>query len=277
MKKTLQDVLKKYGVMHLEKNILDTLEQTIQIHLCRESDEKIAVGTSKFGGFPDFPDELEIPMKNDISLHFIGQLNLEEVQPYHKGNPLPTKGMLYFFYDAEEQPWGFDPKDIGGHRVLYTENIEKLKRREITTETFPPSLISFQETWTLTKEKIGKTGLSDDDEWDFYKEIEEVYIGEGYNGLHHLLGSAQAIQSEEMAEECHLVTQGFYLGNAYPSNKEGKRLSGSSRDWMLLLQIDTNDESQMYWGDTGLLYFWIKKEDLLQKNFENTWLILQCC
>ncbi|MEH6852900.1 YwqG family protein [Bacillus pseudomycoides] len=277
MKKTLQDVLKKYGVMHLEKNILDTLEPTIQIHLCRESDENIAVGTSKFGGFPDLPDALEIPMKHDIPLQFIGQLNLEEVQPYHKGNPLPTKGMLYFFYDAEEQPWGFDPKDIGGHRVLYAENIEKLKRREITIETFPPSLISFQETWTLTKEKIGKTGLSDDDEWDFYKEIEEVYIGEGYNGLHHLLGSAQAIQSEEMAEECHLVTQGFYFGNAYPSNIERKCLSGSPRDWMLLLQIDTNDESQMYWGDTGLLYFWIKKEDLLQKNFENTWLILQCC
>lgn len=276
MKKMLQDVLKKYGVMHLEKSILDSLEPTIQIHLCEEFDEKIAVGTSKFGGFPDLPDELEIPTQNDIPLHFIGQLNLEEVQSYHQGNPLPTKGMLYFFYDVEEEPWGFDPKDVGGHRVLYTENMENLKRRETTTDVFPSSVISFQETWTLTKEKIGETGLSDDDEWDFYEEIEKSYVKDVNHGFHHLLGSAQAIQTEEMADECHLVTQGFYLGNGYPSDKEINRLSGSPRDWMLLLQVDTDDEAQLYWGDSGRLYFWIKKADLLQKNFENTWLILQC-
>ncbi|MEH6978506.1 MULTISPECIES: YwqG family protein [Bacillus] len=273
MKQTIQNVLGKYSAMHLEKHILNSLEPTIQIRLRKGSDEQIAIGTSKLGGFPDLPDELKIPTYNDIPLHFIGQLNLEEVQPYHKGNPLPTKGMLYFFYDAEEQPWGFDPRDMGGHCVLYTKNIENLKRRELQTEVFPPSIISFQETWTLAKEKIEKTGLSNDDEWDLYKEIEDLYL----DGLHHLLGSAQAIQSEEMAEECHLVTNGISLGNGYPSDKEIKHLPGSPQDWMLLLQLDTNDESGMYWGDTGLLYFWIKKEDLLRRNFQNTWLILQCC
>ncbi len=49
---------------------------------------------------------------------------------------------------------GGDPKDIGGHCVLYTENIENLQRRDITTEVFPSSIISFEETWTLAKEKI---------------------------------------------------------------------------------------------------------------------------
>ena len=53
----------------------------------------------------------------------------------------------------EEEPWGFDPKDIGGHRVLFTENIENLQRRELTTEVFPSSVISFEETWTLATEK----------------------------------------------------------------------------------------------------------------------------
>ncbi|PFK43949.1 hypothetical protein COI93_09350 [Bacillus cereus] len=273
MKQTLQKILKKYNAMHLEKQILNSLDRAIQIHLHKGSDEQIAIGTSKLGGFPDLPNDLKIPTYKDTPLHFIGQLNLEEVQPYHKENLLPTKGMLYFFYDAEEQPWGYDPRDTGGHRILYTENIENLKRRELQTEVFPPSVISFQEAWTLAKEKVGETGLSHDDEWDLYKEIEELYI----DGLHHLLGSAQAIQSEEMAEECHLVTNGIYLGNGYPSDEEIKILPGSPKDWMLLLQLDTNDESEMDWGDIGLLYFWIKKEDLLRRNFENTWLILQCC
>ncbi|KMV74442.1 hypothetical protein FSCG_02162 [Fusobacterium vincentii 4_1_13] len=30
-------------------------------------------------------------------------------------------------------------------------------------------------------------------------------------------------------------------------------------------------------GDCGYIYFWIKKEDLKSKNFDNVWLILQCC
>ena len=39
----------------------------------------------------------------------------------------------------------------------------------------------------------------------FTKKIEEWFIREKNNGFHHLLGSAQSIQSEEMAKECHIV------------------------------------------------------------------------
>ncbi|HHT7156407.1 MULTISPECIES: DUF1963 domain-containing protein [Bacillus cereus group] len=45
-----------------------------------------------------------------MSLYFIGQLNLEEVKSYHEGNPLLTKGMFYFFYDVEKEPWGVTQK-----------------------------------------------------------------------------------------------------------------------------------------------------------------------
>jgi len=32
----------------------------------------------------------------------------------------------------------------------------------------------------------------------------------------------------------------------------------------------------MMWGDCGRLYLWITEEDLITRNFENSWLILQC-
>jgi uncharacterized protein YwqG len=32
----------------------------------------------------------------------------------------------------------------------------------------------------------------------------------------------------------------------------------------------------MMWGDAGKLYFWITKDDFINRNFENTWMILQC-
>ena len=46
---------------------------------------------------------------------------------------------------------------------------------------------------------------------------------------------------------------------------------------MLLLQLDTDDDAGMTWGDCGMLYFWITKQDLEAGRFENTWMVLQCC
>jgi uncharacterized protein YwqG len=30
------------------------------------------------------------------------------------------------------------------------------------------------------------------------------------------------------------------------------------------------------WGDAGIIYYWIKTEDLARRDFEAVWLILQC-
>jgi uncharacterized protein YwqG len=32
----------------------------------------------------------------------------------------------------------------------------------------------------------------------------------------------------------------------------------------------------MMWGDGGRLYFWIPRESLAQRRFEDVWMILQC-
>ena len=48
------------------------------------------------------------------------------------------------------------------------------------------------------------------------------------------------------------------------------------KDWRLLLQIDSDENCEMMWGDVGRIYFWIKTEDLKNRDFEKVWLILQC-
>jgi uncharacterized protein YwqG len=50
---------------------------------------------------------------------FMGQLRLQDVAAYDPDARLPHAGMLYFFYEAEEQMWGFDPKDV---RVVITDS-----------------------------------------------------------------------------------------------------------------------------------------------------------
>jgi len=53
---------------------------------------------------------------------------------------------------------------------------------------------------------------------------------------------------------------------------------GLKADDIYSIAIDKDIHQQnpeMMWGDDGRIYYWIKKQDLLRYNFENTWLILQ--
>ena len=80
-----------------------------------------------------------------------------------------------------------------------------------------------------------------------------------------------------MELECELVTNGLYCGDPSGYNDpKAKKLEPNAKNWQLLLQIDSNEENEMMWGDGGRLYFWIKKDDLLNKNFDKTWFSLQC-
>jgi uncharacterized protein YwqG len=94
---------------------------------------------------------------------------------------------------------------------------------------------------------------------------------------HWLFGWPDEVQ-DDMAPECQLVTHGIYCGSpdAYKKPK-AKQLIAEADDWVMLLQLDTDwDGPGWCWGDAGRIYFWIRKEDLAQRRFDRTWLILQC-
>ena len=58
-----------------------------------------------------------------------------------------------------------------------------------------------------------------------------------------------------------------------------EEIEKNSKDWMLLYQMGVveKDGFELMFGDVGHIYFWIKKQDLEKRNFDNVWLILQCC
>jgi uncharacterized protein YwqG len=93
---------------------------------------------------------------------------------------------------------------------------------------------------------------------------------------HRLLGHPQVIQNE-MQTECALVTHGLYTGDStgYRDPRAAEFRKGAA-DWLLLLQIDSDDGAGMMWGDAGRLYFWIRRQDLADRRFDQAWLILQC-
>lgn len=80
-----------------------------------------------------------------------------------------------------------------------------------------------------------------------------------------------------MTLECQLVTNGIYAGDASGyKDPRRKELERRVDDWTLLLQIDSDKNAKMMWGDAGMLYVWIRREHLAAKSFDKAWTILQC-
>jgi uncharacterized protein YwqG len=77
--------------------------------------------------------------------------------------------------------------------------------------------------------------------------------------VHQLLGYPCQIQGD-LLQECQRDTQ----------------YEGDPTDWRLLLQIDSDSNGHMMWGDVGMLYFSISKKALLSQDFSQVHLLMQC-
>ena len=238
---------------------------------------------NKLGGLPNLPEDIVWPEWNERPLAFLCQFYLSTIPAEYAHLPFPRSGCLYFFYDSEQSTWGFDPKDKGSWQVLYTavnaanyperKPPEDLDEETIYAEKFVAcSLIDsypdFQDD-RINALQFGKR------QFDEYHKL--CAAGSDGQPCHQLFGYPSPVQGSDMDLECQLVSNGLYCGDATGYNsKAAKTLKAGRADWLLLLQLDTDDDAGMMWGDAGMLYFWIKKDDLAAGRFENCWMILQC-
>jgi uncharacterized protein YwqG len=80
-----------------------------------------------------------------------------------------------------------------------------------------------------------------------------------------------------MQLEAQLVSNGLYCGDPSGYNDpKAKELEAGADDWLLLLQLDSDDHADLMWGDVGMLYYWIRTDDLINRRFRRSWMTLQC-
>ncbi len=108
----------------------------------------------------------------------------------------------------------------------------------------------------------------------------ELGMDGGNDNHSKLLGWPDTIQGN-MTVECELVSKGYYLGgdkNPPPQEARQKAQLTSFDNWQLLFQLDTvaQDNFELMFGDCGRIYFFIRKEDLKARRFDDVWLVLQC-
>lgn len=237
-------------------------------------------GKTRLGGQPELPDAVQWPSWKGQPLSFVAQVDLGEMQNAAPNALLPKAGVLAFFYDREQQTWGFDPADRGSWRVLYFPAGTVLHPRP-----FPESLKESRFTAvplrasaeaTLPPEEDLPATLSlDDDAAEKYRAARER-LASGGDARHRLLGHPELVQNP-MQLECQLASNGIYVGDPEGfESPRAKALAPGAGEWRLLLQVDSESAAGMTWGDMGRLYFWIRESDLKQQKFDRVWMVLQC-
>jgi uncharacterized protein YwqG len=238
---------------------------------------------SRIGGLPNLPDGLAWPQWKGKPLAFLCQLDLSEL-PAEPGLPeSPRAGCLYFFYDQEQSTWGFDPKDKGSWQVLYVpDNVRDCPPRDAPQglkkgSIYPEKRVTFSLVQTYPDwqdSRVRSLELAERQMEEYLTLRDSVFAG---RPSHHLFGYPSPIQDNDMDLECQLVSNGLYCGDLSGYNDERRsKLEPGRTDWTLLLQLDTDNDIQMMWGDVGMLYFWIRRDNLKAGRFEDCWMVLQC-
>ena len=261
-------------------------------------DFDIPVGASKLGGAPDLPPDFAWPTRRnserkyqhgvawrdqevadqrpgaDIQLSFIAQLDLASIPVEWIDFDLPRHGLLSFFYDAEHQPWGFDPIHKGGWQLFWIDaTSDKLVRsaEQDPELSFTAAELEPQLFLTVAESLPRTLPLTDEQAMALFD-----FIGSRVAPGVQVGGHPMVIQNA-MEEECEIVSRGYYAGN--PEGYQEARNAGigtSTQDWRLVLQVSSIEIANMLWGDGGNLYAWMRRSDIEQRRFENAWTILQC-
>ncbi|WP_315002377.1 YwqG family protein [uncultured Selenomonas sp.] len=257
--------------------------------------EKLPVGASKFYGTPDLPADFDWPhykgtdfegVTKNRPLAFLAQINLDEAAPYDRTGLLPKTGVLSFFYETVSMEWGFELKSEGYARVYYFPETEGLVPTQIPKETKEWSVgeqaLTFADAVSLLSSSAYSRSCGKEVDWDTYNELRAEF---GYDAAAlednpmKMLGYADEIQGE-MEPECELYSRGMDgdVQEEFSEEEEAELVRNAADRWVLLFQMGTveDDETELMYGDCGLIYFWIRKEDLAARNFHRVRLILQC-
>ena len=231
---------------------------------------------SWLGGRPVVPRGFEWPRRDERALGFLGQLDLAELARACALEWLPTAGSLAFFYDVVDSPWGYDLEHAGGWRVEHVagEGQELAPPADIATEA-----VFARRPIEARRVSLPPEGLSpavkalelSDRESDLLGEHVEALFEHGPD--HHVGGFAYPVQFTEVELECQLASNGLYIGDEDP---RVEALAPGASEWRLLLQLGSDPELGMEWGDCGSLYFCVRAAQARRGDFTVVWTVLQC-
>jgi uncharacterized protein YwqG/predicted DNA-binding protein (MmcQ/YjbR family) len=265
----LDDLITWYGLAHHRQEIQQAVGSAVLLKTYQAEESQLALGQSKIGGLPDLPTGWAWPHHHSgKSLAFLAQVNLAEVQACIYLEELPASGILYFFSVYGWQDEGSSDPQVPNERsevtwtqVLFAPDTHTpLQRRAFPIDvnsfraarvdilpviTLPDGQEMAIQTYNWSKEELKAF------DWgvaNSFKTVRNYTLG--HPADHLLLGYANYMQNF-----VDIVAK---------------------YDLQLLFQLASDRNTDMGWGDGGLIYFWIRPEDLNRRDFSRIFVDYQC-
>lgn len=195
---------------------------------------------SKFGGLPEMPLYFPWPKSALTYLNFLAQIEIPH-------GPSENSEILYFFYNFTQMAWGYNHSDKRYFKVLYhngdTLKLKTRKRPRNKFDVFPEYKITIETS-------------------DIPNQNHQLF-GEHFKIQDNLFWDAEMAFQDIDFEDFTML-----------SERRQKKVIDGSNEWVLLLQLDTDEDLDWHWGDSGMLYFVIKKQDLAENKFNKVRAIL---
>ena len=265
-------------------NVADRLAlPSLRLTATPTPDGAIPVGASRLGGLPDLPPKETWPAMKSAPMSFVGQIRLQDAHGMDGAAALPAGGLLSFFYDASQQTYGSDPNDRAGFSVLYFDAAAQARLvHQVSWPAALPAAARFASSAvTLAPEltyaqdlqaEFPDRQIAPQDQAQFEAALNRLAPAPSTAPRHRLLGHPDTIQ-DDMRQQCQFAANGIADPSADPQRVAA--LTPAVNDWRLLLQVDSDERSGMRWGSAGMLYFWIRQQDLASGRFDNCWVVLQ--
>ncbi len=264
----MEEILSKINNLPQElqsqkEKILNTRMRFIQVSLVQvESQDYIA---SKVGGKPYLPIGDVYPLdKSGKPMEFLGQINFKDIE---KLEDYPTTGLLQFFISLEDWGMNYEKPLESDIKVIYHEKTEE----EVQTEFEFLDKQRDEGNSPIGKEEFimnfskPKNEVSPSRDYRSYIKVEENF--KHYMGFDKF--EEPRAEELEMAYWDAFSSFGHKIGGYADFTQEDPRFYENQDFTELLFQLDSDSSADILWGDNGIANFFIRKEDLKNKDFSN--------
>ena len=226
----------------------------------------IEPGFSKLGGDPELPADLEWPGGYDRPLTFLGQIDLAALGPQSAIDWLPREGRLYAFYD----PDGHGMADVT--RVLRSAEPSgpASPAPKGVWRRFPERRVAFKALSSAPSlDWLGLDASRMDLDENEFQNLERIGDAPPADEVQHRIGGyPNEIQPERMWLSCEHLARGL----PEPAWNEDipPAVERAAKEWRLLLQVDSDPDLKMNFGDGGRLYLFIRERHARRGDFSKT-------
>lgn len=246
----------------------------------RCDDADIPIGASKIGGAPDVPPDFVWPQGVYDPMSFLAQIDLAEASPLDPTGLLPKTGLLSFFYEFHAVLHQGSMEDSRYQRVIFTHGDVSLERHALPEKLYHPSRVP--EWWPPGS---AETYQPESAAFHACRVRLDRLVMPPVGGSHTLaaLPFPEGNEPDEvrnMATEWHSASFSWF-GNLPPAHQMFGHQHWIQYDYeepgeVLLLQIYSDEDAGIMWGDAGALYAYIAEKDLRRMDFSRVRMTWDC-